>query len=559
MSQVKKVWITPDAEKIIAYCARVSSPNQDNPEYSKLIKYLIDHKHWSPLEMASLCVEIKTARAISPQLLRHKSFSFQEFCLSGDSKITCGYYNSKGKFIPFYIPIKKLFERQKWKNYKDILLRVYDETNKEFVTANFKEVFKTGNKECFRITFEDGKSLVTTKEHKFLTQDGFESLEKALGLKLINNTVVMESPKKLGTNGIFVYQSYEWMKNAKEKCIKQKTGLMGIALDAGVSKHTIKKWLKKLNLSFSNLEKTAVTTTWNKGKVGYKVKPRTNEQKEYMSLITPKGEKHHSYKGGSHSKRKAIANYFNKYRSQLFKDFNYQCQMCFKSFNNYDGKIDLHHIKEVSLYPELALDIKNIIPVHRKCHMEHHGKTYDYKEIRKGHKGNKLAPKFQKVSKIEYMGVIETYDLEVDHVSHNYVANKICVHNSQRYSEANSFDIFDARRQDVKNKQNSIDDLDDETQAWFHDAQSQITLLSNKLYKEALDKNIAKESARFLLPLNTESKLYMCGNIRSFIHYVEVRTDKSTQLEHREIAEEIKKILIQELPNVAKAMNWITN
>jgi thymidylate synthase (FAD) len=74
------VWITPDAEKLVGKIARVSNPeNEDNPDYEKLLKYLIKHKHWSPFEMASMCVEIETTRAISPQILRHRSFSFQEF------------------------------------------------------------------------------------------------------------------------------------------------------------------------------------------------------------------------------------------------------------------------------------------------------------------------------------------------------------------------------------------------------------------------------------------------------------------------------------------------
>lgn len=79
MSNVKLIWITPDAEKHIAYCARVSSPNQENPEYEKLLKYCISHKHWSVFEMASACLEITTTRSIAPQILRHRSFSFQEF------------------------------------------------------------------------------------------------------------------------------------------------------------------------------------------------------------------------------------------------------------------------------------------------------------------------------------------------------------------------------------------------------------------------------------------------------------------------------------------------
>lgn len=79
MSQVKLITITPGAERLICYLARVSSSNQDNPEYSKLIKYLIDHAHWSPFELVHAVIEINTTRAISAQILRHRSFSFSEF------------------------------------------------------------------------------------------------------------------------------------------------------------------------------------------------------------------------------------------------------------------------------------------------------------------------------------------------------------------------------------------------------------------------------------------------------------------------------------------------
>lgn len=80
MSAVSLVSITPEAEKLIAYCARVSNPqNQDNPDSVKLIRYLIKHHHWSPFEMAHLVLEINTTRAIAAQILRHRSFSFQEF------------------------------------------------------------------------------------------------------------------------------------------------------------------------------------------------------------------------------------------------------------------------------------------------------------------------------------------------------------------------------------------------------------------------------------------------------------------------------------------------
>ena len=80
MHKVELIHVTPNAEELVAYMARVSNPkNQDNPSYDKLIKYLIDHKHWSPFEMVNICVEINTTRSVAAQILRHRSFSFQEF------------------------------------------------------------------------------------------------------------------------------------------------------------------------------------------------------------------------------------------------------------------------------------------------------------------------------------------------------------------------------------------------------------------------------------------------------------------------------------------------
>ena len=76
---VDLIWITPNAEETIGYCARVSSPQNQGKDASRLLRYCIRHGHWSPFEMASMCVEIQTTRAISAQIIRHRSFSFQEF------------------------------------------------------------------------------------------------------------------------------------------------------------------------------------------------------------------------------------------------------------------------------------------------------------------------------------------------------------------------------------------------------------------------------------------------------------------------------------------------
>src|SRR3990167_6921723 len=110
---------------------------------------------------------------------------------------------------------------------------------------------------------------------------------------------------------------------------------------------------------------------------------------------------------------------------------------------------------------------------------------------------------------------------------------------SQRYSEVTEFETCAARRQDLKNRQNSVDDVNREDKAWFLQAQQIIQELAINLYEQALNKKIAKECARVLLPMSAQTILFMKGSVRSWLHYFMLRLDKATQLEHREIANQI--------------------
>lgn len=128
---------------------------------------------------------------------------------------------------------------------------------------------------------------------------------------------------------------------------------------------------------------------------------------------------------------------------------------------------------------------------------------------------------------------------------------------SQRYAEAMDNEFYPARRQDNKNRQNSIDDMSSTDKEWFMSAQEEVWEQSTNYYKEALKRGIAKEQARFLLPLSTQTTIYMTNNIRNWMHYIDLRADKATQLEHREIALEIKDIFIKQFPTIAEAKGWI--
>lgn len=127
---------------------------------------------------------------------------------------------------------------------------------------------------------------------------------------------------------------------------------------------------------------------------------------------------------------------------------------------------------------------------------------------------------------------------------------------SQRYAEAVDKEDYEARRQDTKNRQNSIDDMSESDKNWFQYAQDSVWNNCFTLYQEALKRGIAKEQARFLLPLSTRTKLYMSGTARSWIHYIDVRDQAGVQKEHRDIAIECKKIFIANFPHTSKALEW---
>jgi thymidylate synthase (FAD) len=131
---------------------------------------------------------------------------------------------------------------------------------------------------------------------------------------------------------------------------------------------------------------------------------------------------------------------------------------------------------------------------------------------------------------------------------------------SQRYADssmlADKIPLPELRRQDTKNRQNSIDDVNP-----FINQEFQIKMKAHfdegmKLYQEMLDRNIAKECARFVLPLAVPTKIYMTGSVRSWIHYIELRSANGTQKEHMDIALDARRVFAEQFPICAEALEW---
>jgi len=131
---------------------------------------------------------------------------------------------------------------------------------------------------------------------------------------------------------------------------------------------------------------------------------------------------------------------------------------------------------------------------------------------------------------------------------------------SQRYADVNWLDsgipVPELRRQDEKNRQNSIDDIDPEQTKFLNQRIEKYFNEGMDLYNELLREGIAKECARFVLPLAVPTRLYMTGSIRSWIHYIDLRSANGTQKEHMDIANDAKRVFKEQFPSIAEALEW---
>jgi thymidylate synthase (FAD) len=131
---------------------------------------------------------------------------------------------------------------------------------------------------------------------------------------------------------------------------------------------------------------------------------------------------------------------------------------------------------------------------------------------------------------------------------------------SQRYADATllaeDIPLFELRRQDTKNRQNSIDDIPDEVKSKWNSQIRQHFAKAKAIYDGMIADGVAKECARFVLPIATPTRIYVSGSVRSWIHYITLRSSNGTQKEHMDIAEQCKSIFVSELPMVSEALGW---
>lgn len=171
--------------------------------------------------------------------------------------------------------------------------------------------------------------------------------------------------------------------------------------------------------------------------------------------------------------------------------------------------------------------------------------------------------------KNKHWSPFEMVDMTVEIVTSRAIAQQILRHRSfsfqefsQRYAAVTEIESVQLRRQADKNRQSSTEVYDPTLRENGVTKKASVLIhdhiaLGIQLYKDLLNENVAKECARMVLPLTTQTTIYMKGSVRSWIHYLQIRCDEHTQLEHRQIALQIQDIFIDLFPNISKSLGWI--
>jgi thymidylate synthase (FAD) len=452
---------------------------------------------------------------------------------------------------------------------RNMRLRVLNESTNEFEVGHIRDVVNSGLQPVYRLTLADGKQIDVTENHRLLTATGWSTLRDAVGLVGSGNTAHMSRSCSLITNGQPVWTSREWMRTHRERGLS----VSEIAETAGCSYVTVRKWLRKHELGFAEEERGFKPghVPWNKGHKGYRLKRQwTPEQKDAIRRARS-GPLSNFWRGGICSDRASIARWTTEQAPRVHFHFDYTCQV--RGCGRRGGRLFAHHIVPVWLDRALAREPGNLISVCSECHKlihqtvdtelafarEHSSPIGLSKELEapRVRKGCKLTGRQVLVIAVDYVGVRQTYDLFVEGPWHNFVANGIVVHNSfneesARYHQLEG-DFYVPSPRAVRTQVGKPgaytfealgEDIAADTIATFRRVYDQLY----DEYRALVDKGVAKELARSLLPFGIYTQFYWTLNARSLMNFLALRNSAEAQYEIRVYAQAVERLFAAKMP-----------
>jgi flavin-dependent thymidylate synthase len=561
-------WIgdSTDGERLAEFAGRLCYMSQRNPASRSTREYLENIKkqgHGSVLEHANYSLLVEgVSRSLTHELVRHRAG--MAYCLAGDTLIYSEHMASGHRSGPTKRPIKDLYEMTLTPHGRSRLkllrLRCLDESTQTFTTGRVKAVVASGIKPVFKVTLADGKSITCTKEHRFLTPSGWQSLDEIVGTVTISAggmAVVGNLGGSICVNGTPAYKDADWLRSRyHDDRLEQHE----IAELAGVSTHTIRSWVRRHKLQKAAGAWSVGRAPWNKG-TRYTAGWHHNEATLAQLSEAKRGERNHNWRGGTTRRAVMLRKQAHALRSTVLKRDDYCCRLCGCA----STKLTLHHVLPIWARPDLVADIDNLASVCRSCHFSINGKELDYvehfgrsrEEVAAGAraplgKPRTLTPRTTTVASVVYAGEMETYDIEMAGSHHNFVANGVVTHNSQlsqRYvdeSEAN-FVVPPAIIGDesLRNAwQMQIDGAQTAYIALVEQLMERYSWVPDRVHR----RKMAREAARGVLPNSTETKIVITGNARAWRTLLELRSSEGAELEIRRWAVMVIRVLQNEAP-----------
>ena len=413
-------------------------------------------------------------------------------------------------------------------------LRVLNEETREFEVGHICDVIDKGIQPVYRITLADGKQLTATESHLLLTDEGWKTLHEAVGLEGAGKVAATTRDCRLLVNGVAVYRDYEWMKTARDRGLS----VSQMAESAGCSYPTIRSWLRRHDLKFTPEERNFPRghTPWNKSVKGYRLSRRWTEEQKDAIRAARSGEKSNFWRGGISSERASVARWTTEQAPKVHHQYDYTCHARIHRTQ----ETELAFATEFAPYLGFAQEAVDL-PQRKGC---------------------KLTAHAARVVAVEYLGLRQTYDLAVEGPWHNFVANGIVVHNSfneesARYHQLEG-DFYVPAPEDVRSQVGkpgayTFDPVDPGTAEAVRTGLAAQYEQAYRLYQELIDRGLAKELARCVLPMGTFTQFYWTVNARSLMNFLSLRAADTAQLEIRRYAEAIETFFAELMPATYEA------
>lgn len=487
----------------IVNAARISFQNVKevfDERDQKLLKYLIENQHTTPLEHVTFTFSVHCPLYIRSQWMRHR-------CLAGDTQI---WFNLPTKNRFYKMTIKEIYD--KWNHttknkvkckqgdgeYRKHLIqkmniRSLDEETKKIFNNKIKNVFFNGIKDVYQMTLANGRTIKCTKDHQIMTESGWKELQNIsigqnIGINgITNNKQIIEKPY------FFDYQG-----EIQDEVWKEYGG-------------------KYLVSSYGRIKNTL--NTRNQPLKEPKFKKKTIGKNGYPCVVM-------SFNGKQRT---------TTIHTLMAEVFGLKGE-CIRHLDDNKLNCKLDNLCGGTLKDNAQDSIKN------------GGKSFG-------------GYNFSEVTNIEYIGREQVYDLEVDTNNHNFIANGIVVHNCASYNEVSrrytqdEIEFYipnDLRKQSDSNRQASINELVDDN----YDVVMAYKKVCDDAYKTYLDllaKGVCREQARGVLPQAMMTTFWYTVNLHSLLHFIELREDNHAQKEIQEYAIAMKELIKPFVPHVIEA------